>query len=166
MYTCPYCGCNNRPGTLFCDDCGVELDETAKHETVSSRTMATTVFSQQPPASGGTEPLDYAAVLLYVRDADYPISLEPNTRVILGRSDLRGAHNPDIDLTAFGAHNKGVSRLHAIVTCTPGAVTIADNGSTNGVFINGHRILPEQDYPLRDGDEIHLGQMVAHVYFE
>jgi S1-C subfamily serine protease len=69
--------------------------------------------------------------------------------VALGRhlqSDLRFDPNTDLD----------VSAQHAEIIAAPnGAYLVRDSGSTNGTFVNGHRITGEQ--PLATGDIIWLG---------
>ncbi len=48
-----------------------------------------------------------------------------------------------------------VSARHAVVRVRGGAPTIADLGSMNGTFVNGHRIAAET--PLHEGDEVSVG---------
>ena len=50
-----------------------------------------------------------------------------------------------------------VSREHARVTVTRRVVTVRDLDSTNGLFVNGHRV---QEADLQDGDRLHLGETV------
>ena len=51
--------------------------------------------------------------------------------------------------------DEGVSRRHARVSITPGQqVILVDLGSTNGSFVNGHRV---QEQVLRDGDKVQIG---------
>jgi pSer/pThr/pTyr-binding forkhead associated (FHA) protein len=56
----------------------------------------------------------------------------------------------DVALTADGS----VSRRHAVVMVEGGRFVLRDEGSSNGTFVNGHRI---QQQPLQSGDEIRLG---------
>jgi pSer/pThr/pTyr-binding forkhead associated (FHA) protein len=80
--------------------------------------------------------------------------------------DLRRPERPDVDLTAYGGLEKGVSRIHAAVERTGNLLTLVDLGSSNGTFLNGHRLQAEKPYPLREGDEVQLGKMVIHIYFK
>jgi hypothetical protein len=48
-----------------------------------------------------------------------------------------------------------VSRRHAVLRDEDGAYVIADEGSSNGVYVNGVRISAPQ--PLRPGDEVQIG---------
>jgi DNA-directed RNA polymerase subunit RPC12/RpoP len=47
-----------------------------------------------------------------------------------------------------------VSRHHAIIRCHDGVVTIEDNGSTNGTFVNGRRVTTAQ---ISANDTVWLG---------
>ena len=50
-----------------------------------------------------------------------------------------------------------VSRRHARIDVSRDATTVCDLDSTNGVFINGHRIRQSE---LKEGDRLHLGETV------
>jgi len=50
-----------------------------------------------------------------------------------------------------------VSRRHARITVTHKETTVYDLDSTNGVFVNGHRV---KHAALKDGDRLHLGETV------
>jgi serine protease Do len=54
-----------------------------------------------------------------------------------------------------------VSRRHAIVRRTNGALEIVDQGSANGTFVNGSRI--EGARALRNGDSVRLGATALNV---
>ncbi|MDW8172573.1 MAG: FHA domain-containing protein [Anaerolineae bacterium] len=95
------------------------------------------------------------------------MTISPDKRLVFGRSDNdQSSSKPDIDLSPFGALEKGVSRRHAIIEPNEDTLMIMDIGSSNGTFLNGQRLLPNQPRVLRDGDEIRLGRLVAHIYFK
>lgn len=50
-----------------------------------------------------------------------------------------------------------ISRKHAKITVTRHMVSVVDLDSTNGIFVNGHRV---QQTELQDGDRLHLGETV------
>jgi len=103
---------------------------------------------------------------MVIRDADEPLHLKPETRVLFGRVDNSGIQKPDIDLTPFGALEKGVSRIHCAIYRDDLTLTIVDMGSANGTHLNGQRLTPEVPRVLRDGDEIQLGKLVTYLYFK
>ncbi|QQR89388.1 MAG: FHA domain-containing protein [Myxococcales bacterium] len=83
-----------------------------------------------------------------VKDVSYMV---PPGETLVGRSDACGI---------VVKHNS-VSRLHAALRLTSGALTIEDLGSRNGTAVNGRRI--EGHTELRAGDVVILGQMVIDV---
>jgi len=66
---------------------------------------------------------------------------------------------PDIDLTPYQAYENGVSRLHAVLKKNDNRVIIMDLGSSNGTYVNGVRLKPENEYPLSHGNIIALGKL-------
>lgn len=50
--------------------------------------------------------------------------------------------------------NTAISRIHASIVIRNDAYFIVDNRSTNYTFVNGKRIQPGREIPLRSGDEI------------
>jgi pSer/pThr/pTyr-binding forkhead associated (FHA) protein len=91
---------------------------------------------------------------------------QPRQETILGRLDPASGTAPDLDLTPYGALQGGVSRIHAAIRRGEDTLTLVDLGSVNGTHLNGQRLIPNQPRVLRDGDEIRLGKLVAHVYFK
>ncbi|HEY3289763.1 MAG TPA: FHA domain-containing protein [Anaerolineae bacterium] len=62
------------------------------------------------------------------------------------------------DLSFYAGQPSSVSSVHAVVEMTAdGAFSIKDNGSTNGTQVNGEKLKVGVPVPLRDGDEITLG---------
>src|SRR6185503_20088949 len=83
-------------------------------------------------------------------------------------SGARAGHSQRFDkrIVAIGRHPKsdfqlepvedlGVSVRHAEIFASGGGYRIRDNGSTNGTYVNGQRIVGEQQ--LNDGDVVWLG---------
>jgi hypothetical protein len=167
MNQCPYCGFQNRPGALFCDDCAQPLTENPLTLTVPTKQIELVTSEINSKATWGTARFgDNAQIVLHIRDASEAIQLTPVERLLIGRSDNSSNTKPDLDLTPFGALEKGVSRLHAAIHRTDETLTLVDLGSANGTHLNGQRLIPEQPRVLRDGDEIRFGKLVAHIYFK
>ncbi len=164
MKTCPHCGKPYRQGMLFCENCGRSLTDKSE-ATLPTRQLDTQEYAAK--ATWGTARFStQSVVVIQIRDADQPIRLQPTGRVVIGRVDTTSVQKPDIDLTPYGALEKGVSRIHAAIDRSEDTLTLIDMGSSNGTHLNGQRLLPDQPRVLRDGDEIRFGKLVAHVYFK
>ncbi len=80
-------------------------------------------------------------------DREFPIK-GMYTDYTIGRS-------PHCEITI---HDENISREHAVVRRDPtNGVTIRDNGSRNGVIVNGDRLRANVERRLRDRDEITIG---------
>ncbi len=165
MKICPSCSHKNREGSLFCEECGQNL---LSNINAAVKTKQIDLDSDAVSfSSWGSAKFDLdTVVVLHIRDSQEPLRISPNNRVILGRYDGGNAPKPDLDLTPHGALEKGVSRIHAAIYRTDDTLTLIDMGSSNGTLLNGHRLVRDQPRVLRDGDEIRLGKLVAHIYFK
>ena len=74
--------------------------------------------------------------------------------------------DPDIhiNLQAYTAIEKGVSREHASLTLIANTVMLTDLESANGTFLNGHQLSPNKHYVVRNGSEIRLGQLAIYIF--
>ena len=168
MKNCPYCGYSNREGEFFCIDCGRQLiDEGIDPKSTRQFANLQDQSASNVPVSWGTIAVDQAsAIIIHIRDAAEPLEVKLADVIVLGRADDSSPRQPDIDLTPYGALEKGVSRLHAQIERGEDVLTLVDIGSSNGTFLNHHRLEKNQPRTLRDGDEIRLGKLVAHIYFK
>ena len=162
MIICPYCAHQNREGTLFCEACGQGLLGPMTDPTLPTRPNDLSARATWGTASFGKQ----STVIVHIRDAAEPVTLVLSDRTIVGRSDNTSPRQPDIDLTPYGALEKGVSRIHAAIERNDDTLTLVDMGSSNGTHLNGQRLLPDQPRVLRDGDEVRFGKLVAHIYFK
>lgn len=166
MKICPHCTHKNREGYLFCEECGHNLQKVASTSTRQFTEILATQELTNQHISWGTARFDKTSVImLRVHDSVAPILLPPAKRTILGRADISSTANPDLDLTPYGALEKGVSRVHAAIFQNEDTLTLVDMGSSNGTHLNGQRLIPDQPRILRDGDEIRLGKLILHIYF-
>jgi pSer/pThr/pTyr-binding forkhead associated (FHA) protein len=57
-----------------------------------------------------------------------------------------------------------VSRCHAVLFVQPEGSILIDLDSTNGTWLNGMLVPPDQAVPLADGDIIRLGRLVTRYH--
>ncbi|MBL8117887.1 MAG: FHA domain-containing protein [Anaerolineae bacterium] len=106
-------------------------------------------------------------VTLIIRGIPESFTLSEKQIVLLGRADFRsGGFQPDVDLTRYGGHERGVSRAHARLHVLEGEVYVTDLYSANGTFIGGERLEPEKPRLLKNGEELTLGTLPIRVKFE
>lgn len=84
----------------------------------------------------------------------------------IGRSDARRDIKPDLDLSQDGGTEAGVSRLHALILQTAQGLAVMDLDSVNGTWVNNYRIPPRLPFAINNGDELKLGELVIHVFYE
>jgi pSer/pThr/pTyr-binding forkhead associated (FHA) protein len=72
----------------------------------------------------------------------------------------------DVDLSEFKAQEMGVSRNHARLNARQDPPVLIDLGSSNGTFVNGQQLKPEQPQTLDSGDEVRLGRLVTRIYYK
>ncbi len=176
MQLCSNCGHQNRAGVVFCENCGASLigklpldtkslEGSSEEEKVQigidvSVLTDVKIQGQAIFREGDTLRLD-------IDGSPEPIKFKPKPETIFGRRDPATGAMPDVDLTPFAGYRMGVSRRHAAIRFgDDDNLDIWDLGSSNGTFLNGQRLSAHRPYRLRDGDELRLGQMVVHIYFE
>lgn len=152
---------------LYCESCGYSLTEYSRaNATVPTRRVDFDPDETSAKATWGSAQYQPGtALILDIRDAAEPIRINPGPRVVFGRSDTSSSVEPDVDLAPYGALEKGVSRQHAIIEMAEDTLMLMDVGSSNGTFLNGQRLNPNQPRVLRDGDEVRLGKLVTRVFF-
>lgn len=167
MRICPYCGHKNREGLLFCEECGQGLDGAEAQPTLPTRRFDETLPEFSAKATWGSASVgETRSIVIHFRNASDPLIVELSDRIVFGRADNTSPRQPDVDLTPFGALEKGVSRVHAAIERSDDVLTLVDMGSSNGTNLNGQKLTPDQPRVLRDGDEIRFGKLIAHLYFK
>jgi len=167
MRACKYCNHTNREGMYFCEECGRRLGVSDALASLPTKQLDIEGDNLNIRSTWGTARFEHnSAIILHVRDAAEPLIISPHDRVVIGRVDASSERTPDVDLTPYKALEFGVSRIHAAIERDDETLVITDLGSANGTHLNGQRLTPEQPRVLRDGDEIHFGKMIVHVYFK
>ncbi len=166
MSDCPYCGYSkNAENAKRCSRCGLPL----KRIQSKTRALPPKEEDQGTPRWGTAGFNSRMNLILKVRDFDktYTFDAGEITELTLGRVNPETGEAPTIDLRECKGVEKGVSRRHAsIVRRDSGTLSIVDQGSDNGTFLNGQRLIARQARILRDGDEVRLGELVLYVRFE
>lgn len=104
-----------------------------------------------------------SVVCLHFVDTGQVVDLDLNREYLIGRRHRSQPIIPDIDLSPFKGYEWGISRLHASIAIQMNQVTITDLGSANGTWHAGERLSPNQPYPLKHGDVVHLGNLKAQI---
>ncbi|MBZ0291381.1 MAG: FHA domain-containing protein [Anaerolineae bacterium] len=109
---------------------------------------------------------NHRTVVFAMIDSEVLLPIPVVDRMTIGRVDHEAEQPVDVDLTPYGGREWGVSRRHATLYRTQHTLSLVDLKSSNGTYLNGVRLTPHQPRLLREGDEVRLGNMRFHIYFE
>ena len=170
MPICPVCTHENTYGVLSCTRCYAPLVELTNHEqstTLPTDTMylPKEIILPKRQSSRHTTALPADSIALYIDDRTEPLVIQVAQQAILGRYTPSSATQPRIDLTPYGAYDKCISRMHAIIRRTDAGLIIEDLASSNGSWLNSQRLRPYIPSPLRSGDHLRLGQIEIEIHF-
>lgn len=87
------------------------------------------------------------------------VPVSPGSPIKLDKPVLLVGRNPDCDVVL--KTSRKVSRTHCVVACADNRILVRDLGSTNGVWINNHRV--EREARLRLGDELSVADVRFHL---
>ncbi len=104
-------------------------------------------------------------LVLVVRGMIERVHITHDQPLVLGRFETGGIAGQQIDLTPYGALDRGVSREHLRLTLDDEQLHITDLDSTNGTFIAGKRLSPQQPHLLHSGDQVLLGRLCVQILF-
>jgi hypothetical protein len=171
---CPICGYDNPPGTLLCVRCYSLIDQTSSDFALTTIPQTGTLGSQpsvQLPSSAGNARLRVVdqladdSLALFIDDFTDPIIVPVVSQAVLGRYTPNNPLHPLIDLTSYGALEKGVSRMHIIIRRANTGLIVEDMASSNGTALNDLRLAPYAPAVIRPGDRLRLGKMEIEIYF-
>ncbi len=169
MQVCSNCGHKNRPGVIFCENCGTSLlGRAAVGTTKSFEEGGVSAETRDQVSTAGTDIfLPGSNLRIEIEGGPEPILAQPKKELIFGRRDPATGAMPDVDLTPYAGYRMGVSRRHAAIRSgDDNRLDVWDLGSSNGTFLNGQRLNAHRPYRLRDGDQLRLGQMIIRIYFQ
>jgi hypothetical protein len=137
MDTCPSCGAELEIDAAVCAKCGEVFHEhTAAFEPVG-----------HAPASAVDTPVEVEGPVLVVRKGP-----EVGERFYLDRPRLTIGRDPASDIFL---NDITVSRAHAALEVAPRQVEVIDEGSLNGVYVNGVSV---DRAVLGNGDQLQIGR--------
>lgn len=89
---------------------------------------------------------------------DEPKQLSVDHEIIIGRG-------PEValDLTDFGAIEKGVSRQHVVIVNQENQLVVTDLNAANGTLLNDKRLVPGDAYHLGNDDNLILGTLKLKI---
>lgn len=164
MIICPNCQHENVQGTLFCVECGAQLDdsETLTTQAVTQSEIANDLKEKNASVEPPSSPIN-SWISLHLMDSGKILPLTSRTEFTMGRLSEGQPIMPDIDLTPYQAYASGVSRLHAVVKREADRTIVMDLGSSNGTYLNGRRLNPHTEEELKHGDVVALGKLKIQV---
>ncbi len=160
MIVCPHCKHQEADGAIFCGECGMQLIQYSPGETQRFNTPTGELINAPAPDISAQKP---AWISLHLLDSGQILPVSDRNEFTMGRISENQPIMPDVDLSPFKAFDNGVSRLHAVIRNNSGNIVIMDLGSSNGTYINGTRIVPNVEQPLRHGDIVSLGKLKMQV---
>ncbi len=168
MIQCPNCQYQEPQGALFCSNCGAQLvfgEYKSTHAIYRSQSDPLQPITDPREKGGGGAQAGGASFSLSINiiDRDQIMPLVGRNEYTIGRVAEGQPILPDIDLSNFDAYAQGVSRLHASIRVAGTQVNLVDLGSSNGTRLNGEKIVPNNEYPLKNGDLISLGKFKIQV---
>lgn len=105
-----------------------------------------------------TAPFKWLVEFQGLRTGSGPLGIEMLGDVILGMNRQDGAVI-DVDMTAYGGFELGVSRKHALIRPTRNRLYLIDLDSTNGTRLNALPVGPGIAAEIRSGDTVSLGNL-------
>jgi CheY-like chemotaxis protein len=103
-------------------------------------------------------------IVTFIDNYREPMTLVVKDEITLGRQNPAAPQN-HIDLDAYEAFDKGVSRVHVSIRRMGDLFEVKDLDSANGTFLNGQSINPHAIHTLKNGDELRLGALRLRMYF-
>ncbi len=163
---CPSCGTENLIGTLFCVECGTYLPSGGPLRTEPLPEKEDSARRRESAQAAQSTSDVTLQVELQIPKSERRIMLSADTEILFGRLDAAHGVFPEVDLTAEGGLEDGVSRRHARIYKREGHLYLEDLDSTNGTFLNGDRLEPYVPRRLSDGDTVTLGmlEVKAHIH--
>ncbi len=169
MVACAACGSINALDAVFCGNCGSRLVPPEKDTTATDRISPTAMPSStgvaaSMTASPATEPPPPEHPRLVVADSGMYFDISGRIDLVIGRVDPISQIFPEIDLTAHGGDEGGVSRKHCRITLAGNQFFVEDLNSSNGTCIGAARLSPGVRTALNNGDQLRVGKLLLNFF--
>jgi len=158
MVECSVCGSRNQAGSNFCSQCGAKL---ADYVSSGDTTHVIPVVEGEPrgaelgeSATAAVGPLAPGKAVLVVTRGS-----QVDERFLLDAGTTMAGRATDCDIFL---DDITVSRHHAQFVLEDGVVSVEDQGSLNGTYVN--RGLVDHAAVLRPGDEVQIGKFRMVLY--
>jgi pSer/pThr/pTyr-binding forkhead associated (FHA) protein len=162
---CWYCKAETFSGALRCAKCGHALAATIPTPLLAHPAAQGDAVSSVAAPSGERATVRLPSAILLRMTSGQQFILRGQTDYAIGRLGA-GRERPDVDLAAWYGFEGGVSREHVAIHVGGEGVFVKDVDSVNETIHNGFRLMPQQWYPLGDGDELKLGAIILRVSFQ
>ena len=160
MPSCTQCGQETPPGSRFCPNCGVPLQQ----ERSADQTTTMSAITAVPPEPEVDE-AEFAAVQETVGQLPTGSALlivqrgpSQGSRFLLDRDMVSAGRHPDSEIFL---DDVTVSRRHVEFVRIPAGYLVRDVGSLNGTYVNRRRI---DEVELTSGDEVQIGKFRLVYY--
>jgi hypothetical protein len=166
---CGYCGKTNQPELLLCEHCGrpiAALTELSQYRTLEMSAVRSKTGPLNYARSGTGYLHNTSFVTLDLVESNRKIYLKTEGHIVLGREDLEADWKPNVDLTPYGAAEKGVSRSHVDLFFESDQVFVLELGSANGTRLNGVAVQTGSAHQVHNGDLLELGRFPIRIYFD
>lgn len=159
MLPCSTCGQSYPIGLNACPYCGsLQSEDDTTRELKLPPGLLKAVRESQP---GEVVRTTSGPIIFFVNGTR--LTLPASDQLLIGRSLTSDLQQTSVDLSPFGAREKGVSRRHIKVVDRDRLIYVADLNSSNGTWLNGRRLIAYNEYLLHDGDELRLGLLKIRV---
>jgi hypothetical protein len=163
---CPVCKHKNERDAALCSYCGAALQAVPTDGGVTTRTteLDAAIAENARNAVFDAGAVPPGGIAIYMDGSAQPAFACRCSEFVIGR---KMDETPEVyfDLTHRGGYLLGLSRRHARVRRNGSGFEITDLASTNGSWLNGERLIPNQPYPLDSGAQLRLGRMRFYVLF-
>jgi pSer/pThr/pTyr-binding forkhead associated (FHA) protein len=163
MIICPNCHHEGLEGEIFCSNCGAQLLGQERQSTQAIHESDFPDELKKPNVIPASQSKIGSVLALYILDAGQILPLSDRSELTIGRVSEGQTNLPDIDLSAYKAYEKGVSRLHISIKKIGHNYSVTDLGSVNGTLLNGKKMLSGQSFQLTNGDILSLGKLKIQI---